>query len=155
MLILGALLGLAFTLSGCSKSENTACCHDIFTSSSLLSQRQQQNSSNNGATLSQGDATASDGTSAKIAGSTNTVQDLDRDDDPLIYKIIDRATDGRVVVDPDTGTFTYTPSAAERALAAGLEERFDTFEVKVRDDFPIHLHGLPGLLDRFGDRDPH
>lgn len=151
LLVVETLLVLTLTLSGCSKSENTECCQDIFTSSTLLSHRRQQNSPDNGATLSQSDATSGDGTSsAKIASST-TPQALDPDGEPLIYKVLDRFPG--VDIDHD-GSFTYTPSQTAREAAAATRERFeDTFEVIASDDSPFHLHGLGGLLDLFGNRD--
>ena len=69
---------------------------------------------------------------------TGSVSATDADGDVLIYSGSTTTSKGGVVVDP-TGGFTYTPTSAARANAAGLDapdsEKVDAFTVTIADGF--------------------
>lgn len=73
---------------------------------------------------------------------TGTMGATDPDGDRLLYTVVAEPSLGRVVVDRDTGSFTYTP-VVDFATYGGA----DTFTVAVSDQTNFHIHGLQGLLN--------
>lgn len=75
-------------------------------------------------------------TSGAIAGSVTAT---DADKDPLTYSAPTSTAKGSVIFNPTTATFTYTPTAAARNVAAGAyattADKTDTFTVTITDGY--------------------
>ena len=80
---------------------------------------------------------------------TGTIPTADPDGDPLGIGVLAKPANGTVAVDPTTGVFTYSPSAALAATGGT-----DTFSVGVVElNSADHLHELQGLIaPMLGDR---
>ena len=80
---------------------------------------------------------------------TGTIPIADSDGDPLGIGVVTKPVNGTVGVNPTTGVFTYSPSAA-LASTGGT----DTFSVGVVElNSADHLHGLRGIFaPMLGDR---
>jgi len=72
---------------------------------------------------------------------TGSLGAADPDGDRLVYTVVGQPSLGRVVIDQNTGTFSYTP-VVDFASYGGN----DAFTVAVSDDTSFHIHGLQGLL---------
>lgn len=73
---------------------------------------------------------------------TGSLGGFDYDGDTLRYTVVGRPSLGRIDIDQQTGTFTYTP-VVDFASYGGN----DAFTISVIDKTPFALHGLRGLMN--------
>ncbi|MGW0162230.1 family 1 glycosylhydrolase [Mycobacterium sp. NPDC003323] len=73
---------------------------------------------------------------------TGSLNGFDFDGDDLRFTVVGRPSLGRVEIDQESGTFTYTP-VVDFASYGGN----DAFTISVIDKAPFALHGLRGLMN--------
>lgn len=146
MLVLGSLLGLTVSLSGCSKNDDTSNCRDLFTSSYLLPLERQQGSSGVAAAQLQSSATTDDSTSTKVASLSSTEVTTQA-------TVSDRDEFGRF-----GGFLSYDDRDLDDFKASFLARQQAELqaEQRDRDRFTVHISDVPSLADRIRDhQDPN